>query len=96
MICASCQKNIADYSNYCYNCGAPIRRHTPAEISRRTLALGEGRKVYLLAPLVRKAKGEHKDVFQQIRQGGFLRARVNGVLTEVRDSPRLNPRQPTR
>jgi excinuclease ABC subunit A len=78
---------------HCYNCGAPIRRHTPAEIARQTLALGEGRKVYLLAPLVRGAKGEHRDVFQQIRQGGFLRARVNGVLTEVRETPRLNPRQ---
>jgi excinuclease ABC subunit A len=78
---------------HCYNCGAPIRRHTPAEIVRRTLGLGEGRKVYLLAPLVRRAKGEHREVFQQIRQGGFLRARVNGVLTEVRDNPRLNPRQ---
>src|SRR5207237_107074 len=57
------------------------------------LALGEGRKVFLLAPLLRGQKGEHKEVFQQIRQAGFLRARVNEVLTEVRDTPRLNPRQ---
>src|SRR5262245_12451345 len=78
---------------HCYRCGAPIRRHTPAEIARRTLALGEGRKVFLLAPLVRGARGEHREVFQLIRQGGFLRARVNGVLTEVRDNPRLNPKQ---
>jgi excinuclease ABC subunit A len=78
---------------HCYHCGAPIRRHTPAEIARRTLALGEGRKVFLLAPLVRGARGEHREVFQLIRQGGFLRARVNGVLTEVRDNPRLNPKQ---
>jgi excinuclease ABC subunit A len=78
---------------HCYRCGAPIGRHTPAEIARQTLALGEGRKVYLLAPLVRAARGEHREAFQQIRQGGFLRARVNGVLTEVRDTPRLNPRQ---
>ncbi len=78
---------------YCYQCGTPIRRHTLAEIARQTLALGEGRKIFLLAPLVRGRKGEHKDVFQQIRQTGFLRARVNGVLMEVRDNPRLNPRQ---
>jgi excinuclease ABC subunit A len=78
---------------HCYVCGTPIRRHTAAEIARHTLALGEGRKIYLLAPLVRGAKGEHREAFQQIRQGGFLRARVNGVLTEVRDNPRLNPRQ---
>src|SRR5437764_14213931 len=78
---------------HCYHCGAPIRRHTPAEIARRTLALGEGRKVFLLAPLVRGARGEHREVFQLIRQSGFLRARVNRVLTELRDNPRPNPKQ---
>ncbi|MCC6420171.1 MAG: excinuclease ABC subunit UvrA [Gemmataceae bacterium] len=77
---------------HCSECGTPIRRHTPAEILRQTLGLGEGRKIYMLAPLVRSAKGEHRDVFQQIRQAGFLRARIDGVLTEVRDIPRLNPK----
>jgi excinuclease ABC subunit A len=78
---------------YCYQCGTPVRRYTLAEVVRQALALGEGRKVFLLAPLVRAQKGEHREVFQQIRQAGFLRARVNEVLTEVRDTPRLNPRQ---
>jgi excinuclease ABC subunit A len=78
---------------YCYQCGRPIRRQSVAEIVRQTLALEEGRKVYILAPVVRGGKGEHREVFQQIRQAGFLRARVNGVLTEVREAPRLNPRQ---
>src|SRR5437660_220996 len=35
---------------YCYQCGTPIRRHTLAEVIRQTLALGEGRKLYILAP----------------------------------------------
>jgi excinuclease ABC subunit A len=78
---------------YCYQCGTPIRRQSVAEIVRQTLALEDGRKVLVLAPVVRAEKGEHKEVFQQIRQAGFLRARVNGVLTEIRDTPRLNPRQ---
>src|SRR5262249_23963890 len=77
---------------HCPRCGAPIRRHTPAEILRQTLGLGEGRKIYVLAPLVRAAKGGHRDVFQDIRQSGFLPARIDGVLTEVRDVPRLNPK----
>src|SRR5262245_11011037 len=71
---------------HCYHCGRPIRRHSPAEILRETLSLGEGRKIYLLAPLVRGKKGEHKEVFQQMRQAGFLRARANGTLTEIRDT----------
>jgi excinuclease ABC subunit A len=78
---------------YCYRCGTPIQRQPVAEIVRQTLSDGEGRKVYLLAPLVQGRKGEHKEVFQHIRQLGFLRARVDGVLTEVRDNPPLNPRQ---
>src|SRR5262249_9715935 len=36
---------------------------------------------------------EHKDIFARIRQAGFLRARVDGVLTEVRDNPPINPRK---
>jgi excinuclease ABC subunit A len=79
---------------YCYQCGAPIRRHTLAEIVREVLAGEEGQKVLVLAPLVRNAKGDHKEVFGHIRQAGFLRARVDGLLTEVRDNPPLNPKKP--
>jgi excinuclease ABC subunit A len=78
---------------YCYRCGTPIRRQTVDAIVRQTLALEEGRKIYLLAPVVRGQPGDHKEVFQQLRQAGFLRARVDGVLTEIRDNPRLSPRQ---
>jgi excinuclease ABC subunit A len=78
---------------YCHQCGAPIQKQTVPEIVRETLAREDGHKVYILAPVVRGRKGDHKEVFQQIRQAGFLRARVNGVLTEVRDNPPLNPRQ---
>jgi excinuclease ABC subunit A len=78
---------------FCYRCGTPIRKQSVAEVVRQTLALEDGRKVFILAPVVRGLKGEHKDVFQHIRKAGFLRARVNGVLTEIRDTPHLNPRQ---
>jgi excinuclease ABC subunit A len=78
---------------FCYQCGAPIQKQATAEIVRQTLTLEDGRKVLVLAPVVRGRKGEHKEVFQEIRKAGFLRARVNGVLTEIRDIPRLNPRQ---
>src|SRR5436190_8088667 len=78
---------------HCWQCGAAIARHTVHEIARQTLALGEGHRIYVLAPVVRGARGDHAEVFQQLRQAGFLRARVDGVLTEVRDNPRLNPKQ---
>jgi excinuclease ABC subunit A len=77
---------------YCYQCAAPIHRHTVADIVRAAMSGTPGRKVLILAPLVRDEKGDHREVFQNIRKTGFLRARVDGVLTEVRDNPPLNPR----
>ena len=47
----------------------------------------EGRKVLLLAPLVRGRKGQHLDAFQAIRRAGLLRARVDGQVVEVTDEP---------
>ncbi|MBI3411468.1 MAG: excinuclease ABC subunit UvrA [Planctomycetes bacterium] len=78
---------------YCYQCGSAIQKHSPAEIVRATLRLDEGRKVYLLAPLVEDEPGEHRDAFQQIKQGGFLRARIDGVLGEIRAIPKLAAKQ---
>jgi excinuclease ABC subunit A len=78
---------------HCYQCGTPIRRQGLPEIIRRTLARPVGQKVMILAPVVRGQKGEHKEVFQELRRAGFLRARVNGALIEIRDIPKLNPRQ---
>src|SRR3954451_25020810 len=63
---------------HCLNCGIPVIRSTLADVVRKTMSLEEGRKVYLLAPLVRAQAGEHRDVLQSIRQGGFLRARIDG------------------
>src|SRR4051794_4109948 len=50
---------------HCWRCGAPIRRHTIPEIVRQTLALPEGSKIYLLALMVRAARGDHAEVFQE-------------------------------
>jgi len=57
---------------HCPQCGRAIERQTAADIVKQTLALEEGRKVYILAPLVQARKGEHKDAFHSIRAGGFL------------------------
>src|SRR4051794_34593918 len=49
---------------HCPACGRPIRRQTPEQIVAGVLALQEGRKVIVMAPLVRGRKGEHHDAFQ--------------------------------
>ncbi len=79
---------------YCPVCQIPVHKHTIAEIVRATLEKEEGRKIYILAPLVADESGDHKAIFQHIRQSGFLRARVDGVLTEVRDTPKLDAKKP--
>src|ERR1700677_4210249 len=74
----------------CLECGAAVVKQSIREIVRQILALEDGHKIYLLALLVRDQPGEHREVFQSIRQGGFLRARINGVLGEIRDIPQID------
>jgi excinuclease ABC subunit A len=72
---------------HCPNCDAPIRRQTPEQMTDQLMALPTGRKVQLLAPLVRDRKGQHLDVFQAIKSAGLIRARVDGQIIEVAEPP---------
>ena len=75
---------------HCSACGTPIRRQTPEQMVANVLAMREGRKVLVLAPLVRGRKGAHAEAFQAVRRAGLLRARVDGELLEVgKDDPKL-------
>ncbi|MCS7306450.1 MAG: excinuclease ABC subunit UvrA [Thermoguttaceae bacterium] len=73
----------------CYRCGATIRQQTPEEILDALMSLAEGTRVILLAPIVRGRKGHHKEVFEQIRKAGYVRARVDGQIVEVDPPPEL-------
>ncbi len=53
------------------------------------LALPEGSKVMLLAPIVKERKGEHLHVFEQLRASGFVRARINGLVVDLDETPEL-------
>ena len=65
---------------HCPTCGAPIERQTPQQIVDRVLALEEGRKFQVLAPVVRGRKGEFVDLLRQLQTQGFSRARVDGTI----------------
>jgi excinuclease ABC subunit A len=56
---------------HCPECGEPVERQTPLQIVDRLLAQGDGVRVRVPAPVVRDRKGEHADVFQQLRADGF-------------------------
>ncbi|MGB0100700.1 MAG: excinuclease ABC subunit UvrA [Nocardioides sp.] len=63
---------------HCPTCSAPIERQTPQQIVDRVLALEEGRRFQVLAPVIRGRKGEYVELFKQLQTQGFSRARVNG------------------
>jgi excinuclease ABC subunit A len=68
---------------HCPTCGAPISRQTPQQIVDRVLALEEGTRFQVLAPVVRGRKGEYVDLFRQLQTQGFSRARVNGETYQL-------------
>ncbi len=75
---------------YCPECGNRIRRQSPQEIIEQILDLPEDRRAMILAPLVRKRKGKHKEVLELLRREGFVRARINGEVTEIQELPDLD------
>ena len=78
---------------HCSNCGRPIARQTPAQIADIVLTWPGGTRIEILAPLVRGRKGEFRDLFEDARKQGFVRAMVDGALIELSDPPKLNRRQ---
>lgn len=73
----------------CYQCGEPIRQQTPEQILDHLLAMPEGTRMMLLAPMVRGRKGQHGEVLEAIRKAGFNRARVDGTVIDVDHPPEL-------
>ena len=78
---------------FCPNCGSAICQQTPEQIQDTLLEMPEGTKAMILAPLVRGRKGAHRDVLDEIRKAGFLRARIDGLVYEVDQAPELAPRK---
>ncbi|PWN03804.1 excinuclease ABC subunit A [Nocardioides silvaticus] len=76
---------------HCPTCGAPIERQTPQQIVDRVLALEEGRRFQVLAPVVRGRKGEFVDLFRQLQTQGFSRARVDGAIHNLDDLAQKQP-----
>ena len=75
---------------HCPTCGAPIERQTPQQIVDRVLALEEGRRFQVLAPVIRGRKGEYVELFRSLQTQGFSRARVNGETHQLSDPPKLD------
>ena len=74
---------------HCPNCGKEIRKQTVDEIVDQILALPEGTKIQLLAPVVRGRKGEHVKVFERAKRSGYVRVRVDGNLYDLSEEIKL-------
>ncbi len=68
---------------YSYNTGEPMVRYTEEQITDLILKEFDGRRINILAPTVRGRKGHYRELFEHIRQAGFTRVRVDGVMREI-------------
>lgn len=70
---------------HCPKCGKEISHQTVGQIGDSIIEEGEGKKIYILSPIVRDKKGQHKDVFNDLRNKGFVRARIDGEIRDLED-----------
>ena len=70
--------------------GLPIESQTVSEMVDKVMALPEGTRLYLLAPIVRGRKGEYKRDFAELQKRGFQRVKVDGAFYEIADVPALD------
>ncbi len=77
----------------CPDHGQELAAQSVSQMVDQVLALPEGTGVLLLAPVVQDRKGEHAEVFDQLRGQGFVRAMVDGKLLELDEKPKLDPRR---
>ncbi|MGH3431984.1 MAG: excinuclease ABC subunit UvrA [Thermocrispum sp.] len=78
---------------HCPTCGEPISKQTPQQIVDQVLAMEEGIRFQVLAPIVRGRKGEYVDLFQNLQQQGYARARVDGTVYPLTDPPKLKKQE---
>ncbi|MEJ2151562.1 MAG: excinuclease ABC subunit UvrA [Gemmatimonadota bacterium] len=78
---------------HCYNCDRPVARQSASQIVDAILDEPKGRRIQILAPLVRGRKGQYKEVFAEARREGFVRVRVDGEVHDLDAVPSLKKNQ---
>ena len=74
---------------HCPKCGREIRRQTVDEIADRVMAMPEGSKIQILAPVVRGRKGEHAKELENARKQGYVRVRIDGNIYDLSEEIKL-------
>src|SRR5881396_2100876 len=70
---------------HCPKCGRPITAQTREQVIARIMTLPAGTQFAILAPIIRGQKGEYRDLFEDLRKQGFVRARVDGRFVSLTD-----------
>jgi excinuclease ABC subunit A len=78
---------------HCHQCGKPVKGQSAEEIVREIGTLPQGKKLLILAPLVSHRKGEFKELFQELRERGFVRVRVDGKVHRLEEVPALDKKK---
>ncbi len=78
---------------HCPNCGIEISRQSTEQILQQILALPEGERIMILAPIVRGRKGEYKKDLEKLSRQGFVRARIDGMLRSLDEKIPLDRRR---
>ncbi|MBC6416912.1 MAG: excinuclease ABC subunit UvrA, partial [Rhodospirillales bacterium] len=73
--------------------GLPIESQTVSQMVDRVMALAEGARIYLLAPIVRSRKGEYRKELAELMKRGFQRVRIDGELHEIAEAPALDKKR---
>ncbi len=75
---------------HCPDHNIRLQAQSVAQMVDQVLSITGEKRVMLLAPVVKKRKGEHLHLFNQLRTQGFVRARINGIVTDLDETPALN------
>jgi len=75
---------------HCHLCGKKITKMSASDIIDQVKKLPIGAKIVILAPLIREKKGTYHDLFESLRQKGYVRAMINGVMTRLDDEIELS------
>jgi excinuclease ABC subunit A len=68
---------------FCYDCGSAITKQDSSDIIRSVMSLPHSSRVQILSPIVRDRKGEYRKELQEMRREGFIRARIDGEMTDL-------------
>ncbi|MBN1638101.1 MAG: excinuclease ABC subunit UvrA, partial [Ignavibacteriales bacterium] len=68
---------------FCHSCGQPVEKQSVEQIIDILISKFNGKRILILAPVVKGRKGEYKDLFEDILKDGFIRVRVDGEIKEI-------------